>query len=76
MHIESFTDHPQHLEFVVRDGARQAVAIVGKQSGKVDRCEAVGGADATSCWAFADEVATWLNANMRPKYISRAATAA
>ncbi len=74
--IESFEDHPQHLEFIVTDGPRQALVLLEKRSGRVARAEAVGGADTASCFSFADEAAAWLESNCRPKRLGRQATAA
>lgn len=76
MHIESFTNHPQHLEFIVSDGPKQALMLLEKRSGQVSRAEAVGGSDVASCESFANEVAAWLNAHAKPKYLARSATAA
>ena len=75
MHIVHFTDHPQHLEFIVEDGPRQALVLLEKKTGKVVRAEAVGGACATDCFSFADEAGAWLSRHARPKRLadSRAA---
>ncbi len=75
MHIESFNDHPQHLEFVVSDGPKQALVLLEKRSGRVARAEAVGGADVATCDSFAGEVAAWLNTYAKPKYLTRSAAA-
>jgi hypothetical protein len=70
MHIVHFTDHPQHLEFIVEDGARQAMVLLEKKSGKVVRAEAVGGACANDCFSFADEAGAWLSRYARPKRLT------
>lgn len=77
MYIERFSDdHPDHLEVLVRDGARQALVVMEKRSNRVLQCEAVGSADRAGDHSFAEEASAWLTARVRPKYLGRASAAA
>lgn len=76
MHIESFADHPKHLEVIVRDGAREALVVVDKRTATKLSAEAVGASDVAGDASFADDAAAWLCARLRPKRLGHSVVAA